>query len=186
MEPIGVLMKEHRLIERMLRLLETECNDMKKTKKINTDFLKGSIEFFQMYADKNHHSKEEEILFFALDKKKMNFEHRRIMSKLIEDHKTARITLNALNLAANRYSLNDKNVYSEIVFSIDRLLTLYPKHIELEDKHFFYPAMTYFTEEERNQMLEEFFEFDAHFDHERYQRMVEEYERGEIENVTKT
>jgi len=185
MEPIGVLMKEHRLIERMLRILDTERNEIKASGKINTNLIQGSVDFLHNYADKNHHGKEEDILFRALDKKKISFEHRRIVSSLIEDHKTARTTVNGLDIAQKKYVHDGKILFSEIVHFIDRLLILYPKHIEIEDKHFFYPAMTYFTEEERNQMLEEFSEFDEHFDHEKYQHMVEEFERGEIEVLRK-
>lgn len=186
MEPIGVLMKEHRLIERMLRVLEKEVIDVKISEKINTNFLRASVDFFHIYADKSHHGKEEDILFHALDKKKISFEHRRLLSKLIEDHKTARSILNGLDTAQKKYMHDNKSLYSEIVFFINRLMTLYQSHIELEDKHFFYPTMTYFTEEERNQMLEEFLEFDSQINLEKYQRMVEEFERGEIKVIEKT
>jgi len=34
------------------------------------------------------------------------------------------------------------------------LIEFYPKHIEKEDKHFFQPVMTYFSQEELTSMLE--------------------------------
>jgi hemerythrin-like domain-containing protein len=183
MEPIGVLMKEHRLIERMLRIIELERNEMKKSGKMDANFLETTIDFFRIYADKNHHGKEEDILFQALDKKKITFGHRRLMSQLIEDHKTGRNIVNGLDNARKRPLNNDSRACSEIVTLLNRLLTLYPKHIEIEDKHFFYPTMTYFTEEERDQMLDEFEEFDAQINHEKYQHMIEEFERGEFEDI---
>jgi hemerythrin-like domain-containing protein len=183
MEPIGVLMREHRLIERMLRIMEKKRDDIKTSGKMDTSFLEACIDFFRMYADKNHHGKEEDILFHALDKKKISFEHRRMISRLIEDHKTGRNIINQLDNAQKKSLRNIQRGCTEIVSLINHLLTLYPEHIEVEDKQFFFPSMTYFTEEERNLMLEEFYEFDAHVDHERYQRMVEGYERGEVEVI---
>jgi hemerythrin-like domain-containing protein len=183
MEPIGVLMREHRLIERMLRVIEIERNELKKSRKIDSNLLQAVIDFFRIYADKNHHGKEEDILFRALDKKKLNFDHRRLMFQLIEDHKTGRNIINGLDNVQKKFLANNAKACSEIVTLLSRLLTLYPKHIEIEDKHFFYPAMTYFTEEERNQMLDEFSDFDTTIDHEKYQRMVEEFERGEFEVI---
>jgi hemerythrin-like domain-containing protein len=55
---------------------------------------------------------------------------------------------------------------------------LFPKHIEKEDKHFFYPILDYFTGKEQDAMLQEFWEFDKKMIHEKYKKVVEEYERG--------
>ena len=70
MQPIGLLMKKHRLIERMITLLETELQQSKKSLKIDTEFIKVAIDFFKTYADRTHHGKEEDILFKSLSKKK--------------------------------------------------------------------------------------------------------------------
>ncbi len=186
MEPIGILMKEHRLIERMLRILENEREACKKSGKVDLNFLEAFIDFFHVYVDKNHHGREEDIVFRGLDRKKINFEHRRLISKLIEDHRAARNIVNGLDIAQKKYSHDNKTLCSEVTFFIDRLLTLYKGHIELEDKHFFYPAMTYLTEEERNQMVEELQESSFQGDQEECQRMIEEFERGVVEIAEKT
>jgi hemerythrin-like domain-containing protein len=49
-------------------------------------------------------------------------------------------------------------------------------HIEKEDKHFFIPCMIYFTQKEKDQMLEEGWEFDRKMIHEKYQNIVKELE----------
>ena len=61
--PIGPLMREHRLIERMVKLMEEEMRKISETKEINPDFIDVAINFVRTYADKCHHGKEEDILF---------------------------------------------------------------------------------------------------------------------------
>ena len=80
MQPIGFLMKEHRLIERMITLLEKELQQSKKSLKVDTEFITVVIDFFRTYADSTHHDKEEDILFKALSKTKLSEELQRTMS----------------------------------------------------------------------------------------------------------
>jgi hemerythrin-like domain-containing protein len=65
---------------------------------------------------------------------------------------------------------------SAIIDRITFLVDFYPKHIEKEDRHFFIPVMSYFTEEEKEAMLNEEYEFDRQFIHERYKEVVKEAE----------
>jgi hypothetical protein len=46
--------------------------------------------------------------------------------------------------------------------------TLYPAHIEREDKLFFQPVMNYFSAQEKDEMLKEETEFDRHIIHRIY------------------
>ena len=46
MQPIGLLMNEHRLIKRMIALLEMELQQSKKSLKIDTEFITVAIDFF--------------------------------------------------------------------------------------------------------------------------------------------
>ena len=57
------------------------------------------------------------------------------------------------------------------------LVSFYPKHIEKEDKLFFIPCMDYFTDIEKDKMINEMWEFDKNMIHEKYTNIVEEYER---------
>ena len=64
----------------------------------------------------------------------------------------------------------------EVVVLLNELANFYPKHIEKEDKHFFYPCMDYFTREEQDRMLTEFYEFDRNMIHEKYRKIVDQVE----------
>ena len=58
------------------------------------------------------------------------------------------------------------------------LVIFYPKHIEKEDRHFFLPCMNYFTDEQKDHMLREEWEFDKDFIHEKYKDVVAVAERS--------
>jgi hemerythrin-like domain-containing protein len=72
MNPIGPMMWEHRLIEKMLRLFDGEIRKINKNVQIDTVFIDTAVDFIRMYADRTHHGKEEDILFRELAKKQLS------------------------------------------------------------------------------------------------------------------
>lgn len=185
MQPIGLLMKEHRLIERMITLLEMELQQSKKSLIINTELITLAIDFFRTYADRTHHGKEEDILFKTLSKMKLSEELRRTMNQLLEDHQTSREVINALEDANLRYIQGYHASIHEIHKKLLQLITLYPQHIEIEDTQFFFPVMDYFTSNERDAMLQEFIDFDKNIIHEHYSDLVEKQEKKDIHEYIK-
>jgi len=65
-----------------------------------------------------------------------------------------------------------------ILESLNGLIELYPRHIEKEDKHFFYPVMQYFTEKEQEEMLKKFQEYNLTFTDNRYRQIIETLDKG--------
>ena len=175
MKPIGPLMREHRLIERMVSLMEAELHRA-KTNTVDAGFIEAATDFFRTYADRTHHGKEEDILFRDLAKKRLQEEHKKIMGELIAEHVFARKTVGSLIKARESYVQGDINSVKEIIVCLEKLIELYPRHIEKEDKRFFYPCLEYFSQQEQDAMLGEFREFDQKMIHERYQKLVEEFE----------
>ncbi len=94
------------------------------------------------------------------------------MNELIEEHKYSRKTVRELVDAKERYLKGEDNS-QEVINYLKELAQFYPKHIEKEDKHFFYPCMEYFTKEEQDRMLDEFWEFDRKMIHEKYMKVVD-------------
>ncbi|MFX1380680.1 MAG: hemerythrin domain-containing protein [Promethearchaeota archaeon] len=173
MMPIGPLMIEHRLIEKMIFLMENEIEKMKKYSKANPLFIDIAVDFIRMYADRTHHGKEEDILFRDLAKKELSPNHTKIMDELVEEHIWARKMVGKLVDAKNQYERGNVKLLNEIVNSMSELTKFYPKHIEKEDKHFFIPVMKYFNKGEQDKMLQEFWEFDKTLIHEKYQKVIE-------------
>jgi hemerythrin-like domain-containing protein len=172
MMPIGPLMIEHRLIERMIDVMREELKIFEKEKKLNPEFLNVAVDFIRTYADRCHHGKEEDILFRELGKKKLKDEHRHTMEELVEDHRWGRKMTARLAEANRRYIEGDGDAMSTVIDCMKSLVQFYPKHIEKEDRHFFLPCMDYFTEAEQQSILREEWEFDKNLIHEKYKNMV--------------
>jgi len=172
MLPIGPLMIEHRLIERLIKIIQLKLQKFQEKKEADPTFVEIAIDFIRMYADRCHHGKEEDILFRELKKKQISSEHRQIMEELIEDHRFGRRTTQDLVEANRKYGKGDESALGTIVERLKTLVDFYPKHIEKEDKRFFMPVMGYFTNEEKDAMLKEGYEFDQKLIHEKYQNIV--------------
>jgi hemerythrin-like domain-containing protein len=176
MKPIGPLMIEHRLIERMVRLLDRQLKRTNETSQVNTNLISTGVDFFRTYADKTHHGKEEDILFRELSAKRLADEDKEMMERLVQEHIWARQAVGRLSDANHHYIEGDRQAIEQIVYELGELVKFYPMHIEKEDKHFFIPVMEYFSQAEQQSMLEKFREFDGTMIHEKYKRTVEEIE----------
>jgi hemerythrin-like domain-containing protein len=180
MKPIGPLMREHRLIERMVAALDKELKRINEKNEANIELLTVAVDFFRTYADRTHHGKEEDILFRELAKKPLSPEHKRIMDELVAEHVHARKTVSTLVDAKNNYEEGNRESLKDIVTYVKELVSFYPVHIEKEDKHFFYPILEYLSKKEQDDMLAEFWEFDRMLIHEKYQKIVEELETKKV------
>jgi hemerythrin-like domain-containing protein len=63
MMPIGPLMIEQRLIERVIDVMREELNIFEKEKKLNPQFVKMAVDFIRSYADRCQQGKQQDILF---------------------------------------------------------------------------------------------------------------------------
>ena len=174
MKPVAPLMIEHRLIERMVGVMEDAVISIQAGKKMNPAFVDMVLDFFKTYGDRTHHGKEEDILFAALAKKKLSPDHKKMLDKLIDDHVQARQIIGKLAEAQKKYVKGDVDAGNDILTYLKNLTVLYRKHIELEDKHFFIPSLDYFTKDEMNAMLNDMREYDRKMIHVKYREVVEQ------------
>lgn len=176
MDIINVLVGEHRLISRMISLMQLELKRAEIDRAASPAFIYSAVDFFKNYTDRTHHGKEENILFRALASKDLSPGFGEEMARLGNEHRIAREEVKQLLEAAQRYDRGDLDSTAHIATHLKRLIALYPPHIELEEKDFFQKAMGYFSEEEKKRMLEEFESHDAGMAHEKYVGLVEKYE----------
>jgi len=184
MQPIGLLMIEHRLIEHMVRLMREEIDRIGRYGRVDSDFIDDAVDFMRTYTDVCHHGKEENILFRALEKKPLSDELKKIMDELVQEHVFARKTVDAIEAAAERYIIGERDAPANIIASLNTITEFYPRHIEKEDKHFFIPCMGYFTDEEKGAMLDEFEDHDARLIHEKYRAIIKRLEEQFVPSAT--
>lgn len=173
MLPIGPLMIEHRLIERMINLTKDRLEGMSEQKRVDPAFIDVAVDFLRTYADRCHHGKEENILFRDLAKKQLSDEHKKIMNELVEEHVYARKTVRMLEASKVSYIQGQKGALGDVINVLKQLIDFYPMHIEKEERHFFPPSMGYFTKQELDDMLQRFWEFDRKMIHEKYREVVD-------------
>ena len=147
MLPVGPLMKEHRLIERMIGLIAAKKESIGREGKVDPVFIDTAVDFIRTYADKCHHGKEEDILFRELKKKDISAEHTKTMDGLIEDHKYGRELTARLEQANSAYRDGEEGALEKIEKIFSELTQLY-----------------------------EMTEFDSKMIHGKYQCVVEKYE----------
>ena len=177
MQSRGPLMIEHRLIEKMLEVIKRKLSEIDVVKSVDPVFVDTAVDFIRIYADRTHHGKEEDILFRDLKKKNLSEDDQRIMNELLEEHVLGRRTTKELVEANHRYRNGDTSALAVIASKLQKLTEFYPKHIEKEDKVFFPSSTRYFSHEEDQAMLAEFYEFDRNMIHEKYKMVVEDQEK---------
>ena len=180
MLPIGPLMKEHRKIERMVALIAGEAERLQndEEQEPDPDFIYDALIFMREYADECHHGKEEDILFRELEERDISDEHQEIMERLLADHERGRDLAGALEDATDRWEDGEDAARGEIVVALQGLAELYPDHIATEDHNFFIPVMDYFAGEEKEEMMEEMWDFDHGLFTELYEGCILQYEKG--------
>ena len=184
MQPIGPLMIEHRLIERLLNLMAREFKRIKDNMDVDPEFafvdpvfIDTAVDFIRTYADRCHHGKEEDILFKALAAKDLSPEHRQTMDDLIQEHAWAREATASLVKAKEGYLLEKPGALDDLMEHLEKLVDFYPRHIDKEDQHFFIPCMAYFSQAEQADLLARMYEFDRQLIHEKYRGVVESMEQ---------
>ncbi len=165
-------MIEHRLIEKVLTVARQKAESLDKGS-YNPVFIETIVDFIKTYADRTHHGKEEDILFTALEKKEIDADSSRLMGELIQEHKQARGRVKEISELNEQFKKGNTAVVPKIVEIVKWLAEFYPAHIKKEDAVFFPKTEKYFSDEELDVMLGEFWEFDRKMIHEKYQRVLE-------------
>lgn len=176
MMPVAPLMIEHRVIERMIRVIGFELVRIEKTGEVDPGFIDMAVDFIRTYTDHCHHGKEEDILFRDLRNKPLPDDLKIILDELMEEHRQGRRIVGELVAAKEEYIRGRHESISKIMECMRFLVNFYPVHIEKEDRHFFLPCMQLFTQEEKDSMLKEEFDFDRDLVHNKYRAIVEEAE----------
>lgn len=174
MLPRGPLMTEHRLIEKMLTIIDKRVSIMQEKNEIDPVFIDSAVDFIRTYADRTHHGKEEDILFRELEKKNISAPDKKIMQDLVDEHQYARKIVREIVDARNNYVHGNVSARTMIIDGLHALISFYPGHIQKEDKIFFPDTEKYFTPAELDKMLDEFWKFDREMIHEKYKNLVEE------------
>lgn len=126
------LVDEHRLILRMITLLERNAARTAVGGYCNWQFYLDGVDFIRNYADRFHHAKEEDVLFEALITNGMPREHSPIAAMLME-HDQGRVFVRILEAAAREALDNQTDMEQVIAENALAYAALLREHIAKED-----------------------------------------------------
>ncbi len=183
MRPTDVLKNEHRIIERMLRILFTASKKMQKGEEVDPQIFLKAVDFVRNFADKCHHGKEEDNLFPAIEKQGFPREGGPIGMMLIE-HEEGRAHIRDLETAVKKYEQGDRSPQTKAnitghAIGYAQLLT---DHIQKEDTILYDIADHVIPPAEQDRLIKVFDEVEERLmgngRHEAYLQLVDELEKA--------
>jgi hemerythrin-like domain-containing protein len=178
MLPTDDLMNEHRVIERMLRILTTASDRLEMGQDIDPQLYVDAVDFLKNFADKCHHSKEEKLLFEKMMERGVSGEVGPI-AVLMREHQDGRAHIK--NLDKLSYEKMSETTKLGLIKASRAYVDLLSKHIQKED-NVLYPLANQILDKEDQIELERGFEA-VEKDvmgpgvHEKYQKMIGQWEQ---------
>lgn len=126
------LVQEHRLILRMLAILERKAELTARGADEDYRFYLEAVDFIRNFADRFHHAKEEDVLFEALVNNGMPRANSPVAAMLLE-HDQGRTFVKALEEAATEALAGQSGRDREIADNALGYLNLLREHISRED-----------------------------------------------------
>lgn len=173
-----VMVDEHKLILRMIALVEHNTALLGTGQFRNWQFYLDAVDFIRNYADRFHHAKEEDVLFTALVKNGMPEKQSPIEAMHME-HDQGRAHVLAMEEAAQKALAGETGQATVIAEHAAGYAALLRGHIEKEDDILYPLAERILPENVRSGMLAAYEAATAHTPglEQKYVQMVEAYER---------
>jgi len=173
-----VMVDEHKLILRMITLVEKNTGLLEQGKFRNWQFYLDAVDFIRNYADRFHHAKEEDVLFVELIKNGMPEKQSPIEAMHME-HDQGRAFVRAIEEAAQKALDGETGQAAIIAENAKGYAALLRGHIEKEDDILYPLAERVLPEEVRARMLDAYAQAEAKTPEleEKYLKLVEGYEQ---------
>lgn len=149
------LKKDHRIIEKVLTVLEGVSNKIEAGNEVPIDILTKASDFIKDFADNYHHGKEEDILFRTMEEKGFPREGGPIAIMLAE-HDEGRGYVRALSEGIKKYEAGDSSAKKIIVDNARSFAALLFQHIQKEDNILYMMANNIIPEPLQKELLNKF------------------------------
>jgi len=151
----AVLRKEHEAILRMLDATEELTLRIDRGERVSPETLSQFLEFFQLFADRCHHSKEEELLFPLLEQKGIPRGGGPIGAMLFE-HNEGRLFIRQMEVSANACARGIPGGAAHWARAARCYVELLRAHIAKENNILFAMAEQMLTDTEQQTLAEAF------------------------------
>jgi hemerythrin-like domain-containing protein len=150
-----VLRQEHEAILRMLEAALQAARQLERSQPVEPSVLKGVMEFFQQFADKCHHTKEEDLLFPLLEKKGLPRAGGPV-GVMLHEHELGRSLVAEMAAATESYSSGDLAAGPRWALATRRYADLLGHHISKENDILFVMAERMLSETEQHELAAAF------------------------------
>jgi hemerythrin-like domain-containing protein len=173
----AVMVEEHKLILRMIALLEKNVELLEAGRFADWTFFIDGVDFIRNFADRFHHAKEEDVLFKALVANGMPEQNSPVAAMLLA-HDQGRVFVRGMEQAAQRSLAGEPAPVAEIAENARGYIALLRDHIDKEDTILYPLAERILPETLRPAMVAAYAEAEAKTPglEVKYQRLVESYE----------
>ena len=175
--PTGILRQEHEAILGMLDATETAARRLSAGESMEPRLLEGLLEFFQLFADRCHHGKEEELLFPRLMARGMPAQSGPIQVMLAE-HDEGRTLIRRMKEAAAAYAQGSPEAGRDWAQAAHGYVSLLRDHISKENNILFVMADRLLTGEDQKELSAAFEEVETEKmgpgEHERLHGLMEQ------------
>lgn len=151
----NILRKEHDAILHMLDAALQSARQLERSQPVEPTLLNGLLEFFQLFADKCHHGKEEELLFPLLEKKGMPRAGGPV-GVMLHEHELGRSLIAEMKAAAEVYSAGDIAGGPRWALAARKYADLLSHHIHKENEVLFVMAERMLSDAEQRELAEAF------------------------------
>jgi hemerythrin-like domain-containing protein len=173
------LKDEHRIIERMLAIIDAAAARADQGQKLPPHFFSKVVDFISNFADKCHHGKEEDNLFPALEEHGI-LRHSGPIGVMLVEHEQGRAYVRGMDEAGKRFANGDKEALRVALDNASSYSELLRKHIDKEDNVLYVMADRALTDTEQQALRRKFEEVERERidpgTHEAYVKLIQELE----------
>lgn len=154
-EATAILRQDHDAILKMLDATEEVAGQLRNGKQVTPDILSGLLEFFQLFADRCHHGREEDLLFPLLESKGMPRMGGPI-GVMLQEHELGRDLVRQMKESGQSYAGGDTAAGARWAAAAMGYVPLLREHIFKENNILFMMAERMLSEEEQRTLAAEF------------------------------
>ena len=177
-DPITQLIDEHRIIERVMDVMEKLAEGIEEQRTISSDMILGNIGMLLECNDEYHYGKEKDILLPFLEEIGKNDVKELIQSYITRYRENDKLLATIID-SVEDYSNGDMDAKIRIMKNIREFVrNVRPLYLN-EDEEIFRPLKKNLTKEEMDKLSKKFQDFDYEWDGptlNNYQKLIREME----------
>ena len=133
MDAIDLMIEEHRNIQRVLRVIRKVCVQIVNGEQVDYGIFDQIIDFVRNYADRHHHSKEENIVFEEMSEQLGQAIAAGPIYGMFAEHDLGRLFIYNLENAVREVRQGNREARVDVIGNAIAYTDLLNRHIDKED-----------------------------------------------------